>query len=198
MTGRPRIGVYGGAFNPPTVAHRLVAQAAAATLDLDTLLIVPTGAPPHKELQSDPGADERLALCRLAFAGVPGAVVDRSEIDAAGPSYTVDTLARVAEQGAPVLIIGADQAAAFSRWHRVQDICAVAQVAVAVRPGTDVAVADAELTALGARHRWFVASNLDCSSTQVRQLLAAGSDPRRVPMLDGVVAERIAAGGLYH
>ena len=86
-----RIGVFGGAFDPPHRGHTALAQAALEHLDLDLLLVVPTGTAWHKSRPlSD--AQHRLAMCALAFGDVSRAQIDDCEIVRSGPSYTVDTL----------------------------------------------------------------------------------------------------------
>lgn len=134
--GRRRIGVFGGAFDPPHAAHRALAEAALRQLALDTLCILPTGRAWHKTRPLTDAA-HRLAMCHLAFDDLPGAVVDRREIDRDGPTYTVDTLAEVRAEHPDAtlfLVIGADQWLAFRTWRRWADILRQATVAVANRP----------------------------------------------------------------
>ncbi len=131
-----RIGVYGGAFDPPHRAHRALAEAALRQLALDTLLVLPTGQAWHKARPLT-DARHRLAMCRLAFADLPGVVVDAREIARDGPTYTVDTLAelRTEHPGAALFVVmGADQWLAFRSWRRWEDILRWATVAVANRP----------------------------------------------------------------
>ena len=134
-----RIGVYGGAFDPPHVAHLAVARAAIDQLELDELHVVPTGDAWHKSRALSPAAD-RLALCRLAFAGWPQVVVDARELHRLGPTYTIDTLTELRAQhpqAALFLVIGSDQAHAFARWRRAQDIVAIATVTIAERADSE-------------------------------------------------------------
>ena len=119
-----RIGLFGGAFDPPHDAHLALARAAIDQLALDRLHVLPTGDAWHKSRPLSPGAD-RLAMCRLAFADLPRVRVDDRELRRDGATYTIDTLAELhAEEPAAqlFLVIGADQAAAFHRWRRAADI----------------------------------------------------------------------------
>jgi nicotinate-nucleotide adenylyltransferase len=130
-----RVGLFGGAFDPPHDAHVALARAALDELALDRLHVVPTGDAWHKSRPLSPAAD-RLAMCRLAFAGLPGVVVDDRELRRAGPTYTVDTLTalRADYPGAELFLqIGADQALAFHGWRRARDIIDIATVSIAVR-----------------------------------------------------------------
>ena len=92
-----KIGIFGGTFNPPHLGHLAAAQAAAAALELDRLLIVPASIPPHKELpENTPSPEHRLAMAEImADALLMPQVTEVSslELDRAGKSYTADTLA---------------------------------------------------------------------------------------------------------
>ena len=90
--GPPRIGLFGGAFDPPHYAHMALARAAVRQLGLSRLHVTPTGQAWHKSRPLTPAA-QRLAMCRLAFAHEPRCVVDGRETRRDGPSYTIDTLA---------------------------------------------------------------------------------------------------------
>ena len=130
-----RIGVFGGAFDPPHQAHVALAKAALAQLALDTLHIVPTGQAWHKARQLSAAAD-RLAMTQLAFAGLERVVVDEREIRRPGPSFTVDTLEALQTEypGAELyLVLGADQVAALPSWHRWQDVLKIAIICIADR-----------------------------------------------------------------
>lgn len=133
----PRIGVFGGAFDPPHDAHLALARAAIDELGLARLHVVPTGDAWHKTRPLSAGV-HRLAMCRLAFAGLPGVVVDERELRRDGATYTIDTLTELQAEhpGAELFLqIGADQALVFHTWRRPADILALATVSIAVRAG---------------------------------------------------------------
>ena len=128
--------MLGGAFDPPHVAHVALARAAIEQLHLDELRVLPTGLAWHKTRAISAG-DHRLAMTRLAFADVPGVVVDDRELRRAGPTYTVDTLRELrAEHPSDtlVLVIGADQADALDQWRESDEIARLAIISVADRP----------------------------------------------------------------
>ncbi|MFM9881310.1 MAG: nicotinate (nicotinamide) nucleotide adenylyltransferase [Burkholderiaceae bacterium] len=136
-----RLGVFGGAFDPPHLAHAALAQAAMAQLQLGELRVVPTGHAWHKPRPLT-AAPHRLAMAQLAFGGQPGVVVDEREIRRAGPTYTLDTLRELqAEQPTAqlYLVLGADQAAALHTWHQAHDIVRIAIIYVAARAGKSLA-----------------------------------------------------------
>ncbi|HYF41072.1 MAG TPA: nicotinate (nicotinamide) nucleotide adenylyltransferase, partial [Ramlibacter sp.] len=131
-----RLGLFGGAFDPPHRAHVLLARTAVEQLRLDELRICPTGQAWHKARGLTP-AQHRLAMCRIAFAGVPRAVLDDRELERAGPSYTVDTLRELhAEQPQAelFLVMGEDQAASFTGWREWAEIARLATLCIAQRP----------------------------------------------------------------
>ena len=115
-----RLGMFGGAFDPPHMAHRVLAQAAVDQLRLDELRVFPTGQAWHKERTLTP-AQHRLAMAQLAFEDLPKVVVDARELQRAGATYTIDTLRELSAEhpGAELfLVMGEDQAAAFTTWRR--------------------------------------------------------------------------------
>ncbi len=130
-----RIGLFGGAFDPPHVGHMALAQAALEQLELDCLHVIPTGQAWHKSRALSTAA-HRLAMCRLAFSGLPNAMVDDRETVRPGPSYTLDTLRELQAQyaGAQLyLVMGEDQAASLPTWHAWESVVEAAIICVAVR-----------------------------------------------------------------
>ena len=179
-----RIGVMGGAFDPPHLAHRALAETAMLELKLTELRIFPTGQAWHKATPLSPAAD-RLAMAQRAFAHLPGAVVDDAELRRSGPTYTLETLQALRQarpQAHLFLVIGADQARSFERWHGWQDILQLATLAVAERdPGA------------GGWHNsaWGFVEHLsmplsDLSATDIRQRCRSG-----LP-IDTLVAPEVA------
>mgnify|MGYP006207281187 CR=1 FL=1 len=127
-----RVGMFGGAFDPPHWAHRALAETALRQLGLDALHILPTGHAWHKPRQLSP-AEHRVAMCRLAFDGLLNVHFDEREIRRDGPSYTADTLRELAREypGAQLfLVLGADQLLAFRTWVRWQEVLDLATLAV--------------------------------------------------------------------
>ena len=136
MTAAPRrLGVFGGAFDPPHLAHVALARLAIEQLGLDALRVIPTGQAWHKSRTLSP-AEHRLNMARLAFSSDSKVFVDDRETCRAGPTYTIDTLnALKAEQPLAdlFLIIGADQARSLTTWHRWQQVVQSATICVAGR-----------------------------------------------------------------
>ena len=194
-----RIGLFGGAFDPPHNAHAALARAAVDQLGLDVLHVVPTGDAWHKSRPLSP-AIHRLAMCRLAFADVPRVVVDDRELHRAGPTFTIDTLRELRAQypGAQLFLqIGADQAAAFHSWRSAAEIVQMTTVSIAARADPEGAEATFDLKnplpglAVDPAHiRWLDLPALAHSATEIRHRVAAGLpiDPLVAPPVAGYIA----------
>ena len=176
-----RIGVFGGAFDPPHNAHLALARAALAQFELDALYIIPTGQAWHKA-RTLSAPEHRLAMAKLAFENLPRIVVDDRELQRTGPTFTIDTLQALQvenPQAQLYLVIGADQFAAFGQWHRWQEILQIAIICIAGRAiGTGVkAEFDAKSDKLAANNPRFLTLDLPMmpvSATRIRELIASG------------------------
>lgn len=197
-----RLGVLGGTFNPPHLAHLLCASEAADQLGLDRVLLVPAFEPPHKEVAHDPGPETRAALCELAVEGDPRLEVSRIELERAGRSYTVDTLRALHathEHTELTFIVGGDMALSLPTWREPGEILGLARLAVAERSG--VARQDildrlgATLGDVAGRIDFFEMPRLDLSSSEIRRRIADGRSVRY--LVPDAVADRITAQGLY-
>lgn len=133
-----RIGIYGGTFDPIHIGHLIIASEMQAALDLDQVIFVPAGRPPHKDPAQVTSALDRLAMLRLAVGDNPSFTVDTLEINREGQSFTADTLATFKERepgGDLWFIIGGDSLADLHTWRRPGTIVSLARLAVARRPG---------------------------------------------------------------
>ena len=130
-----RLGVYGGACDPPHLAHVALARTALHQLELDELRIFPTGQAWHKA-RALTAAEHRLAMVQLAFGALVHTVVDARELQRSGLTYTIDTLRELrAEmpQAEIYLLMGEDQATSLPRWHELEAILQIAIISVASR-----------------------------------------------------------------
>jgi len=134
-----RVGLLGGAFNPPHEGHLKLARLALDFLNLDELRFVPTAQSPHKPDAPGPDSAARKRLLEHALEGFdPKAHLETIELERGGTSYTVDTLEALAQREpgtAWILAMGSDQLAAFPGWRRPDRIVQLASLAVALRPG---------------------------------------------------------------
>ena len=146
------VGVLGGAFNPPHIAHLLLAGEAIDSLGLDELILVPTGEAPHKRISPEPGPGVRLEMARLAARGEDGLTVSDVEVGRDGPSFAFRTLELLADErpGSQLtFVMGADVAAGLEGWRNPERVLELARVAIAERPGFDRSEADEALERLG-------------------------------------------------
>ena len=174
--GTKRIGVFGGAFDPPHVAHAAVAQAAVSAFDLDELHIVPTGQAWHK-VRTLSLAVHRLAMCQLAFREMPKVIVDSREVARPGPSYTVDTLHELSHEFPDAelfLIMGGDQARALTSWRDWETILRLAIICVADRDAaTRASPTFSAPIGLESRFRQLHLPAMPVSATDIRSRIAA-------------------------
>ena len=188
------LAIFGGTFDPVHIGHLSVAWEAAELLDAEVRLL-PASVPPHR-VAPLANAQQRVAILHAALQGQSRLTLDTRELDRDGPSYTFDTLTELrAEQGGRplVLLLGADAFAGLPGWHRWRELFDVAHIGVLSRPGVDVSLSDelrqeiarrrvedaAALRALPAgRLVELTVTPLEVSATRIRELLAAGRDPR--------------------
>jgi nicotinate-nucleotide adenylyltransferase len=187
-----RLGVYGGTFDPPHLGHLLPVLDAAEQLDLDGVRYVPASVQPLKVGRATASPADRLVMTERLVQGIPGFSVDPAEIDRPGLSYTVDTLAGLAQANPGVelfLLLGADAYALFDQWREPERIRTLATIVVMVRgapalpppsmPGVQV----------------LQSRRVDISSTELRARVRDGRTIRG--FVPDAVADYIAERRLY-
>jgi nicotinate-nucleotide adenylyltransferase len=168
-------GLLGGTFDPPHNGHVALARAALRELELERLVVMVAGQPPHKEALTEP--ETRYRLARAAFQELPEVELPRDELDRAGPAYSVDTVEELERRfGDVVLVVGGDMFASFLTWHDPDRILEHARLAVAARPGTSSESFDAVFAELNRPDRvtFFELPPVDISASEVRRRVAAG------------------------
>ena len=205
-------GVFGGMFDPIHYGHLRTAHELFELLDLESIAFVPAGDPPHR---APPLADAatRVEMVRAAVEGDARFQVDDRELRRSGPSFTVLTLEelRTERGGQPIaLIMGMDAFAGLDGWHRARELIGLAHMVVAVRPGAQPPRGGLAAELLRARgcedpRRLSAApagvvhvnhgTQLDVSSSAVREVVAAGRDPRY--LMPEAVRRIIVARGSY-
>jgi len=194
-TPRGPMGLFGGTFDPIHFGHLRTAFELQQALKLGEVRFMPTGNPPHRD-QTLADAAQRLAMVRAAVADQPGFTVDDREVRRTGLSYSVDTLTELRGEfpERPLcLLLGMDAFLGLPTWHRWTEIFDLAHVVVAHRPGWKAptqgplgeAMVDRGTGGIRDLHaskagRIYVhaVTQLEISSTELRQLIAAGGDPR--------------------
>jgi nicotinate-nucleotide adenylyltransferase len=177
------IGILGGTFDPVHVGHLAVADVALGALDLDRVVLMPAGLPPHKLDRPITDAAHREAMLRLAIAGRPGLEVSRLELERPGPSYAVDTLAHVADvstaegRPAPWFILSGEALAGFPDWRDPDRILELGRIAVAPRPGAavpDAAWLEATFPGRADRFAFLPGPRVAVSATDIRRRVLEG------------------------
>jgi nicotinate-nucleotide adenylyltransferase len=188
------LAIFGGTFDPVHLGHLCVAWEAAELLDAD-VLVMPSGMPPHRP-PPIASAEQRVAMLQVALREQSRLILDTRELAHSGPSYTVDTMVELRdEQGERplVLLLGADAFAGLPGWHGWQRLFELAHIGVLSRPGEQAVFSESlieatsdrwvnqviELTTLPAGKLIALSvTPLEISATRIRELLAAGREPR--------------------
>jgi nicotinate-nucleotide adenylyltransferase len=195
-----RLGVFGGTFDPIHLGHLIIATEALYSLDLDFVLFLPAGRPPHKPNRDLSPNEDRWAMLEVAIEDRPGFIPDPLDLAGTGPSYTVDLLRRLSARnpGAELIfIIGADSLRDFHTWHEPSGIVAQARVAVAARPGIELDLSQAIRRTPSLSERVIVLETplIGISSTEIRERVR-----KRRPIwyrVPRAVEEYIEVRGLY-
>jgi nicotinate-nucleotide adenylyltransferase len=207
------LGIFGGTFDPIHYGHLRTAFELLQALRLGEVRFVPAGQPPHRGAPLC-DARRRLEMVQAAVADQPGFAVDDRELRRDGPSYTVTTLRELRAdepERSLCLIVGMDAFLGLPRWHEWREILALAHLVVAHRPGwsapSDGLLAEllAERGAVDGRQLHDAPAGrihvravtpLEISSTELRDLIVAGRDPRY--LLPDAVRAIIVDTGCYH
>jgi nicotinate-nucleotide adenylyltransferase len=195
-----RVGILGGAFNPPHIGHLVCAQEALVQLELDRVVFIPVGEAPHREIESDPGPEARLEMVELAVADDERFTTSRVELEREGPSYTSDTLAQLLGESPGdelFLILGGDQAAALASWREPEKVLERATVAVFERMSWGRNAIGIKIGRLeGARSvRYLEMPLIQVSSSAIRRRVREGTPIRY--LVPEKVADYISSHDLY-
>jgi nicotinate-nucleotide adenylyltransferase len=189
------IGVFGGTFDPIHYGHLRTAFELWQELRLAEVRFLPTGSPPHRE-QPLASAELRLRMVQAAVADQPAFIVDDREVRRTGVSYSVDTLTELRSEypdRSLCLLLGMDAFLGLPNWHRWRDLLGLAHIIVAHRPGWKAptmgplgeVMVDRGTGTIRELHektagRIYVhaVTQLEISSTELRQLIVSGRDPQ--------------------
>ena len=159
-----KIAIYGGTFDPIHHGHLILAREAREQLQLDSVIFVPAAVSPFKDKPAV-SAEVRLEMLNVAIAGEPGFTIDRLEIDRPPPSYTIDTVEniRARESGQELYyLIGQDNVADLTKWHRFEDLKKLVRFVVLDRTGQQT------------DHPYLIVHRkVDISATEIRNRVAS-------------------------
>lgn len=197
MTGRGRLGVLGGTFDPIHLGHLSAALTGRRALALDEVLLIPSHQPPHRSAPPQVSTFHRFAMVSLATMSDPCLVASDFELMRPGLSYTAVTLRALHAEGHAAsqifFIIGIDAFADIATWHDYPAVLGFAHFAIVSRPGQSFDVLRARLPGLSPEmidvgfyppsaaqtsspHIFLVRGDTpDVSSTDIRQRAARGA-----------------------
>ena len=171
-----RIGLFGGSFDPPHLAHRALARVALQSLALDELRWLPAGAPWQKAGRPLTAAVHRRAMLAELLAGEAGQVIDERELQRSGPTYTIDTVRELQAEQPDALwffILGQDQYGRFDTWREGPELLSRLTLAVAARNGQTPTPPPA-LAEVPHHLAVLTLPRLDISASDIRTRAAAG------------------------
>lgn len=191
MTGRKKIGIFGGTFDPIHIGHLRMALELKQQLGLDEMYLLPCHQPPHRDAPQV-SSEQRAEMLRIALQDCPELQLDERELQRAKPSYTYDTLLELrAELGGEVslvLCMGEDAFAGLPNWYCWQELIQLAHIVVIARPGWSIPDSGEARNLLNKHLR--EAANLDNAP--------AGSivlqSPRLLPISATEIRQQVQAG----
>lgn len=134
-----KIGLLGGTFNPVHTGHLILAQECWAVLGLEKVIFIPAYLPPHKPLEGDVSAPDRLNMLRLALEGDGRFDISTFEVDKGGRSYSINTIRHIEEQYGDrselYFLTGGDSADTLPAWKDIDRILEKVNFVIATRPG---------------------------------------------------------------
>jgi len=202
INGIERVGIYGGTFSPIHNGHITAAKAFFEQMKLDRLIIIPTLIPPHKSIDYSDNPIHRFQMCELAFSGTSNIEVSDIELKRSGPSYTVDTLRQLTQEGRKLfLLCGTDMMLTFDKWKEFEEIFKLC-CPIYMRRENDIendqliiSKNNEYYSKYGVAFRKIVADPIIISSTQIREYIRQGKDISEY--LPSEVYRYIKENGLY-
>ncbi len=187
LTGKTRLGLFGGTFNPVHTGHLILAQCAYEAFELSRVLFIPSATPPHKDNGALLPAAHRVAMLENALEGDLRFEVCDIELQRGGTSYAIDTVKALAQrypEAELAFIIGADSLLELHAWYRVEELLPLCRFVTLARPRHDLTALHPEDLQLpppwGERllRDVVVGCQVDISSTMIRHRVAEGMSIR--------------------
>ena len=198
---KERIGIFGGTFNPPHIAHVAAAETFSGKIDPDILMIIPDFIPPHKTFAGTVTPGQRLDMCKLAFSHIKNVEVSDLEIARGGKSYTANTLTELSAPDRELYFLcGTDMFLTLDRWYSPETIFKLATICY-VRRESDESLNDQIKRCTALYEKKFDAriiaidmDTVELSSTEVREALSSSGASDAIPES---VMQYIRQEGLY-
>ena len=203
MKKKRRVGIMGGTFDPIHIGHLILGEKAYEQFDLDEVLFMPSGNPPHKKNRDGRASnDQRVELVSRAIMDNPHFTLSLEEMHDEGYTYTRQTLEKLTSQNPDTdyyFIMGADSLLTFHTWKDPREICQLCILVVATRDHLPQEELDRKIAEVSeiyhADIRKLSTLNIDVSSHMLRQWVYEGRTCRYympVPVIDYIRKE-----GLY-
>ncbi|MBC8504574.1 MAG: nicotinate (nicotinamide) nucleotide adenylyltransferase [Anaerolineales bacterium] len=197
-----RLGIFGGTFDPPHIAHLTLAEHALSNLDLDQVLWVLTSHPPHKRGQPITPLKYRLEMLQIAISDNPKFILSRVDIDRPPPHYALETVRLLREENPKVELIylmGGDSLRDLDTWHKPVDfVSACDALGVICRPGVEINLEDLEsiIPGITPKVQFVEAPLLEISASDIRKRIREGHPFSN--LLPPAVHQIIQKKQLYH
>lgn len=175
-----RVGVIGGTFDPIHYGHLAAAEEARVKVELEKVVFVVAGLPPHKLDEEVTPVRHRLAMVELGIQSNPCFEISRVDVDRPGPSYTVDTISilqeRFGEETELFFVMGLDSLVELPTWHEPHRLVLLCRLIAVSRPGFNVDQAQLESTVPGLSSRLEIIDmpEMDISSTDLQRRVREG------------------------
>jgi nicotinate-nucleotide adenylyltransferase len=179
-----KIGIFGGTFDPVHHGHLILARDAVETLQLDRVIFIPAALSPQKLDQQPTPPAVRVAMLRAAIEGEEKFAVDPMELERPPPSYAINTVETVRQREPTAelfFLVGGDNVARLSTWHRFRELEKLVQFVILDRSGLNTA------------HSYpAVRRQVDISATDIRKRVASGRSIRYLvpPAVETIIRER--------
>lgn len=195
-----RTGIFGGSFNPVHKGHIHLAENIKNELELDRIILVPSGNSPHRSMAEYADGKDRLEMLKLAAQGKEWLEVSDYELNADRISYsiyTVEHFRRKFPEDSLFLLVGSDMLLSFDKWYKFQEILKKATLAVVSRSGGDMAKLKEKAEKLSQYGEILIseAEPFIASSTEIREKIKKNSD--LTCYLEKNVVQYIKLKGLY-
>jgi nicotinate-nucleotide adenylyltransferase len=198
-----RLGIAGGTFDPIHIGHLIIAEIARQEFNLDKILFIPTGTPPHKMGYGVTPSYQRYEMTKAAIMDNPYFEISALEVEREGITYSIDTLKELkkiySDKTEFFFIIGGDTLLEVRTWKDAEKVVKGCSLLVYSRPGCDKSREEAEAELLrrnmGASVYFIHGPMLDVSSTDIRQRVMTGKTIRY--MVPPMVEEYIYSNSLY-
>lgn len=176
---RIKVGIMGGTFDPIHIGHLILGENAYLQFQLDRVLFMPSGNPPHKQSREGRATtSERVEMVKKAVADNPHFQLSLAETHEQGYTYTKETLSRLAAENPETeyyFIMGADSLFSFESWKEPAEICKLCTLVVAVRDHVHMKELNAQITYLSEKYHARIEKldtpNIDISSGTLRRYI---------------------------